>query len=60
MLIPLSFRDDCNSIRIGNKKEMDECFEDAAEEWGLTWDKKKEWKDAVHLGVNIAKRKHQK
>ena len=56
----MSFVDDCNSIRIGSKKEMDECFNEAAEEWGLSWDKGKVWKDAVHLGANIDRRKHQK
>ena len=50
ILIPLSFVYDCNSIRVGDKRSMDKCFEKAAEDWGVEWDKEKEWKDAIHLG----------
>lgn len=39
LLIPLSSVDNCNSIRIGSKKKMDE---GSAEEWGVEWDKSKE------------------
>ena len=29
---------------------MDRCFEEAATEWAMEWDKQNEWKDARHLG----------
>ena len=42
LLIPLSFVDDCNSIRVGDKKSMDLCFEELATRWGMEWEKGKQ------------------
>ena len=39
---------------------MDKCLGEAAESMGMEWDKDKEWKDGIHLGVNLNRRKHQK
>ena len=58
MFIPLSFVDDCNSVRVGDKKTLDRCLGEAAKDWGMEWDKDKEWKDGMHLGVNLARRKY--
>ena len=52
LLIPLSFVDDCNSIGIGSKRDLEKCSEQGAKEWALMWDKSTEWKDAIHLAVN--------
>ena len=52
--------DDCNVIRVGDKKTVDKCLREAAEQWGMEWDKEKEWQDGIHLGVNLDPRKHQK
>ena len=57
LVIPLSFVDDCNSVRVSNKKFMDKCLEDRC---GMEWDKDMGWKDGTHLGVNLDRRKHQK
>lgn len=39
---------------------MDMALGQAAEEFKLKWDRSKDWKNGVHLGVNLDKRKHQK
>jgi len=60
MFIPLFYIDDVNSIRVGSQKKMDEALGTAAEEFHLQWDRSKDWKNGVHLGVNINGKKHWK
>ena len=57
---PLSYIDDVNSVRVGNPRQMDQVLESAAEEYRLQWDRSKDWKNGVHLGVNINGKKHWK
>ena len=47
-------------MRVGDKKAMDQCLGKAATQWGMEWDRNKDWCNGVHLGVNLDKRKHQK
>ena len=56
--VSLQFIDDCNSITRGSPKQMDEIYEQAAEEFKLKWDHKKDWKIGVHLRVNLEGRRH--
>ena len=58
--IPLSYIDDINSVRVGKEKPMDEALEKAASKYGLKWDRSKDWKNEVHLGVNLNAKKHWK
>jgi len=58
--IPLSYIDDVNSIRVGNPRQMDEVLESAARDFNLRWDRSKDWKNGVHLGVDMNGRKHWK
>jgi len=58
--IPLSYIDDVNSIRVGNPRQMDKALESAAKEFNLQWDRSKDWKNEVHLEVDINGRKHWK
>ena len=58
--IPPQFIDHCNSIRVGSVRNMDKAGEVAEEEFKLTWDREKEWKNGVHLGVHLDSRKHWK
>ena len=58
--IPLSYIDDVNSVRVGKVTNMDRALEGAATKYRLTWDRSKDWKDKVHLGVNRNGRKHWK
>ena len=58
--IPLSYIDDVNSVRVGGPRQMDEALESAAEEYRLQWDRSKDWKNGVHLGVNMNAKKHWK
>jgi len=39
---------------------MDEALESAARDFHLQWDRTKDWKNGVHLGVNINGKKHWK
>ena len=39
---------------------MDRALGQAAEEFKLKWDRRKDWKNGVHLGVNLDKKKYQK
>ena len=58
--IPLSYIDDVNSGRVGKATNMDRALEAAATKYRLTWDKSKDWKDEVHLGVHPNGRKYWK
>jgi len=58
--IPLSYIDDVNSVRVGGPRKMDEALESAAKEYRLQWFRSKDWKNGVHLGVNINAKKHWK
>jgi len=60
VFIPLQYIDDVNSVRVGKEKQMDEALEKAAREYKLKWDRSKDWKNEVHLGVNLNARKHWK
>ena len=48
-----------HSSKLRDKRTLDKCLQEAAENWGMEWDKDKEWKDGIHLGINLHKRKHQ-
>ena len=39
---------------------MDRALGQAAEEFKLKWDRSKDWKNDVHLGVNLDKKRHHK
>jgi len=58
--IPLSYIDDVNSVRKGRVTNMDKALEGASQKYRLKWDRSKDWKDEVHLGVNLNGRKHWK
>ena len=49
----LQFIDYYNSIVRGNVKDMEKTLERAAEEFKLKWDRSKDWKNEIHLGVNL-------
>ena len=57
---PLSYIDDVNSVRVGPPGPMDEALETAAAEFRLQWDRSKDWKNGVHLGVDMRERRHWK
>lgn len=46
----LQFIDDSNSVVHGDVKDMDRALTQAADEFELTWDQAKDWKNGVHLG----------
>ena len=56
----LQFIDDCNSVVHGSVKDMDRSLGQAAEEFKLKWDRSKDWKNGVHLGVNLDRKRHQR
>ena len=56
----LQFINDCNSIVHGNVKDMDKALGQAAEEFKLKWDRRKPWKNKIHLRVNLDRKRHQK
>jgi len=58
--IPLSYIDDVNSVRVGRVANMDKALGEASQKYRLTWDRLKDWKDEVHLGVNLNGRRHWK
>jgi len=58
--IPVSYIDDVNSVRVGKKEPMDEALEEATSKYRLKWDRSKDWKNEVHLGVNLNGKKHWK
>lgn len=55
---PISYIDDVNSIRVGKPKNMDKALEGVSQKYKLTWDRSKDWKDKVHLGVNLNGKRH--
>ena len=57
---PLSYIDDVNSVRVGPPGPMDEALESAAAEFNLQWDRTKDWKNGVYLGVDMREKKHWK
>jgi len=58
--IPLSYINDVNSIRVGRVANVDKAFEEASQKYELTWDRSKDWKDEVHLRVNLNGKRHWK
>jgi len=58
--IPLSYIDDINSVRVGKPKPMDEVLEQMATRYKLKWDRSKDWKNRVHLGVDMNEKRHWK
>jgi len=57
---PLSYIDDVNSVRVGPLGPMDKALESAAAEFHLQWDRTKDWKNGVHLRVDIKEKRHWK
>ena len=56
----LQFIDDCNSVVDGSVKDMDKALGQAAEKFRSKLDHSKDWKNGVHWGVNLEKKRHQK
>jgi len=57
---PLSYIDDVNSVRVGPLGPMDEVLEATARDFHVQWDRSKDWKNGVHLGVDLRGKKHWK
>jgi len=58
--VPLSYIDDVNSVRVGKVGPMDEVLEETPSKYRMKWDRTKDWKNVVHLRVNLDGRKHWK
>jgi len=58
VFVPLSYIDDVNSVRVGPPGPMDEALETAAAEFNLQWDRSKDWKNGVHLVVDLRERRY--
>ena len=56
----LPFMDNCNAVVHMVVKDMDRALNQAAGEYKLGWHTDKNWKNGVHLGVNLDATRHQR
>jgi len=56
--IPLSYIYDVNSVGVGKACPMDEALEETSSRYRVRWDRLKDWKNGIHLGVNLNGKKH--